>query len=149
MPSLKLMLTMDIMDMLDMLDMGMPLIHTATDTEPTGHTDTDTDSLGGAVHRVVPKSGLRGLRAHVDDGSWLLVRHHLANDQLGHVDHLLHIGVEEQVDLCGGDVKERGADRHRCVVHQPVHSRERGQSGPCGVPVCQVDCDDVKKGRAH
>merc|ERR1719513_298602 len=41
--SLKLMLTMDIMDMLDMLDMGMPLIHTATDTEPTGHTDTDTD----------------------------------------------------------------------------------------------------------
>merc|ERR1711982_218796 len=43
MPSLKLMLTMDIMDMLDMLDMGMPLIHTATGTEPTGHTDTDTD----------------------------------------------------------------------------------------------------------
>merc|ERR1719513_360182 len=40
MPSLKLMLTMGIMDMLDMLDMGMPLIHTATDTEPT---DTDTD----------------------------------------------------------------------------------------------------------
>merc|ERR1719250_462309 len=40
MPSLKLMLTMDIMDM---LDMDMPLIHTATDTEPTGHTDTDTD----------------------------------------------------------------------------------------------------------
>merc|ERR1719232_183260 len=38
--SLKLMLTMDIMDM---LDMGMPLIPTATDTEPTGHTDTDTD----------------------------------------------------------------------------------------------------------
>merc|ERR1711937_706097 len=38
MPSLKLMLTMDIMDMLDMLDMGMPLIPTATDTdmEPTG-----------------------------------------------------------------------------------------------------------------
>merc|ERR1719312_2244605 len=43
MPSLKLMLTMDITDMLDMLDMGMPLILTATDTEPTGHTDTDTD----------------------------------------------------------------------------------------------------------
>merc|ERR1719232_454338 len=43
MPSLKLMLTMDIMDMLDMLDTGMPLIPTATDTEPTGHTDTDTD----------------------------------------------------------------------------------------------------------
>merc|ERR1719250_134145 len=43
MPSLKLMLTMGIMDMLDMLDMGMPLIPTATDTEPTGHTDTDTD----------------------------------------------------------------------------------------------------------
>merc|ERR1712111_223725 len=43
MPSLKLMLTTDIMDMLDMLDMGMPLIPTATDTEPTGHTDTDTD----------------------------------------------------------------------------------------------------------
>merc|ERR1719250_317511 len=44
--SLKLMLTMDIMDMLDMLDMlemGMPLIPTATDTEPTGHMDTDTD----------------------------------------------------------------------------------------------------------
>merc|ERR1719312_889006 len=40
MPSLKLMLTTDIMDM---LDMGMPLIHTATDTEPTDHTDTDTD----------------------------------------------------------------------------------------------------------
>merc|ERR1719312_567766 len=40
MPSLKLMLTMDIMDM---LDMGMLLILTATDTEPTGHTDTDTD----------------------------------------------------------------------------------------------------------
>merc|ERR1719317_1580003 len=40
MPSLKQMLTMDIMDM---LDTGMPLIHTATDTEPTGHTDTDTD----------------------------------------------------------------------------------------------------------
>merc|ERR1711862_293166 len=40
MPSLKLMLTMDIMDM---LDMGMPLIPTATDTEPTDHTDTDTD----------------------------------------------------------------------------------------------------------
>merc|ERR1719232_1553998 len=36
MPSLKLMLTTDIMDM---LDMGMPLIPTATDTEPTGHTD--------------------------------------------------------------------------------------------------------------
>merc|ERR1712029_93397 len=35
MPSLKLMLTMDIMDMLDMLDMGMPLTLTATDTEPT------------------------------------------------------------------------------------------------------------------
>ena len=52
-------------------------------------------SFGGAVHRVVPKSGLRGLRAHVDDGSWLLVRHHLANDQLSHVDHLLHIGVEQ------------------------------------------------------
>merc|ERR1719320_1767332 len=43
MPSLKLMLTMDIMDMLDMLDMGMPLILTPTDTEPTGHTVTDTD----------------------------------------------------------------------------------------------------------
>merc|ERR1719347_1296806 len=43
MPSLKLMLTMDTMDMLDMLDMGMLLIPTATDTEPTGHTDTDTD----------------------------------------------------------------------------------------------------------
>merc|ERR1719232_132891 len=43
MPSLKLMLTMDIMDMLDMLDMGMPLIPIATDTEPTGHTETDTD----------------------------------------------------------------------------------------------------------
>merc|ERR1711942_378342 len=43
MPSLKLMLTMDIMDMLDMLDMRMPLTLTATDTEPTGHTDTDTD----------------------------------------------------------------------------------------------------------
>merc|ERR1719513_501416 len=41
--SLKLMLTTDIMDMLDMVDMGMPLILTATDTEPTGHTDTDTD----------------------------------------------------------------------------------------------------------
>merc|ERR1719445_2504021 len=40
MPSLKLMLTMDIMDM---LDMGMPLTLTATDTEPTDHTDTDTD----------------------------------------------------------------------------------------------------------
>merc|ERR1719347_2155040 len=40
MPSLKLMLTMDIMDM---LDMGMPLIPTAMDTEPTDHTDTDTD----------------------------------------------------------------------------------------------------------
>merc|ERR1719312_237605 len=40
MPSLKLMLTMDIMDM---LDTGMPLILTAMDTEPTGHTDTDTD----------------------------------------------------------------------------------------------------------
>merc|ERR1719282_227927 len=40
MPSLKLMLTMDIMDM---LDMGMPLTPTATDTEPTDHTDTDTD----------------------------------------------------------------------------------------------------------
>merc|ERR1719422_29320 len=39
MPSLKLMLTTDIMDM---LDMGMPLIPTATDTEPTDHTDTDT-----------------------------------------------------------------------------------------------------------
>ena len=52
-------------------------------------------SLGGAVHRVVPKSSLRGLRADVDDGSGLLVRHHLANDQLGHVDHLLHIGVEQ------------------------------------------------------
>merc|ERR1719450_1753918 len=38
MPSLKLMLTTDIMDM---LDMGMPLIPTAT--EPTDHTDTDTD----------------------------------------------------------------------------------------------------------
>merc|ERR1719443_1370857 len=43
MPSLKLMLTTDIMDMLEMLDMGMPLIPTATDTEPTDHTDTDTD----------------------------------------------------------------------------------------------------------
>merc|ERR1719250_84020 len=43
MPSLKLMLIMDIMDMLDMPDTGMPLIPTATDTEPTGHTDTDTD----------------------------------------------------------------------------------------------------------
>merc|ERR1719320_856307 len=43
MPSLKLMLTTDIMDMLDMLDTDMQLIHTATDTEPTGHTDTDTD----------------------------------------------------------------------------------------------------------
>merc|ERR1719317_1800644 len=43
MPSLKLMLIMDIMDMLDMVDMGMPLILTATDTEPTDHTDTDTD----------------------------------------------------------------------------------------------------------
>merc|ERR1719513_438348 len=43
MPSPKLMLTMDIMDMLDMVDTDMPLIHTATDTEPTGHTDTDTD----------------------------------------------------------------------------------------------------------
>merc|ERR1711982_116556 len=43
MPSLKLMLTTDIMDMLDMLDTDMPLIPTATDTEPTGHTDTDTD----------------------------------------------------------------------------------------------------------
>merc|ERR1719320_272429 len=41
--SLKLMLTMDIMDMLDMVDTGMPLIPTATDIEPTGHTDTDTD----------------------------------------------------------------------------------------------------------
>merc|ERR1719445_1690481 len=41
--SLKLMLTMDIMDMLGMLDMGMPLTLTATDTEPTGHMDTDTD----------------------------------------------------------------------------------------------------------
>merc|ERR1719250_290674 len=44
--SLKLMLTTDIMDMLDMLDMldtDMPLILTATDTDPTGHTDTDTD----------------------------------------------------------------------------------------------------------
>merc|ERR1711862_490979 len=40
MPSLKLMLTTDIMDM---LDMGTPLILTATDTESTGHTDTDTD----------------------------------------------------------------------------------------------------------
>merc|ERR1719414_1269729 len=40
MPSLKLMLTTDIMDM---LDMGMPLIPTATDTEPTDHTDTDTE----------------------------------------------------------------------------------------------------------
>merc|ERR1719342_1083924 len=40
MPSLKLMLTTDIMDM---LDTGMPLIPTPTDTEPTGHTDTDTD----------------------------------------------------------------------------------------------------------
>merc|ERR1719342_1130000 len=43
MPSLKLMLTTDIMDMLDMLGMGMPLIPTATDTEPTDHTDMDTD----------------------------------------------------------------------------------------------------------
>merc|ERR1719250_356942 len=41
MPSLKLMLIMDIMDM---LDMGMPLILTTTDTEHTGHTDTDTDT---------------------------------------------------------------------------------------------------------
>merc|ERR1719308_626978 len=40
MPSLKLMLTMDIMDM---LDTGMPLTLTATDTEPTGHMDMDTD----------------------------------------------------------------------------------------------------------
>merc|ERR1719245_629854 len=40
MPSLKLMLTTDIMDM---LDTDMPLIPTATDTEPTGHTGTDTD----------------------------------------------------------------------------------------------------------
>merc|ERR1712115_570283 len=40
MPSLKQMLTMDIMDM---LDMRMPLIPSATDTEPTGHTDTGTD----------------------------------------------------------------------------------------------------------
>merc|ERR1719312_1873056 len=46
MPSLKPMLTMDIMDMLDMLDMGTPLILTATDTEPTGHTDTDTEPTG-------------------------------------------------------------------------------------------------------
>merc|ERR1719347_2170580 len=44
MPSLKLMLTTDIMDMLDMLDTDMPLILTATDIEPTGHTDTDTDT---------------------------------------------------------------------------------------------------------
>merc|ERR1719232_2078030 len=40
MPSLKLMLTTDIMDM---LGMGMPLTPTATDTEPTGHTYSDTD----------------------------------------------------------------------------------------------------------
>merc|ERR1719445_2260003 len=46
MPSLKLMLTMDIMDMLDMLDTDMPLILTATDTEPTGHTDMDTELTG-------------------------------------------------------------------------------------------------------
>merc|ERR1712029_1174115 len=46
MPSLKLMLTMDIMDMLDMLDTGMPLIPTATDTEPTGHTVTDMELTG-------------------------------------------------------------------------------------------------------
>merc|ERR1719206_70934 len=38
--SLKLMLTTDIMDM---LDIDMPLTLTATDTEPTGHTDMDTD----------------------------------------------------------------------------------------------------------
>ena len=44
---------------------------------------------------MIPKSSLRGLRTNVDDGSGLLVRHHLANDQLGHVDHLLHIGVEQ------------------------------------------------------
>merc|ERR1719445_190245 len=53
--SLKLMLTTDIMDMLDMLDTGMPLIHTATDTEPTGHTDTDTDMEPTGVRNKTDK----------------------------------------------------------------------------------------------
>merc|ERR1719308_39950 len=55
MPSLKLMLTLDIMDMLDMLDMGMPLIPTAMDTEPTGHTDTDTDTEPTGVKNKTDK----------------------------------------------------------------------------------------------
>merc|ERR1719312_147235 len=52
MPSLKLMLTMDIMDM---LDTGMPLTLTATDTEPTGHTDTDTDMEPTGVRNKTDK----------------------------------------------------------------------------------------------
>merc|ERR1719438_593766 len=52
MPSLKLMLTMDIMDM---LDTGMPLTLTATDTEPTDHTDTDTDMELTGVRKKTDK----------------------------------------------------------------------------------------------
>merc|ERR1719312_1012616 len=55
MPSLKLMLTTDIMDMLDMLDTGMPLILTAMDTEPTDHTDTDTDMEPTGVRNKTDK----------------------------------------------------------------------------------------------
>merc|ERR1719317_2368 len=47
MPSLKLMLTMDIM--------GMLLILTTTDTEPTGHTDTDTDMEPTGVRNKTDK----------------------------------------------------------------------------------------------
>merc|ERR1712029_1262243 len=52
MPSLKLMLTMDIMDM---LDTSMPLTPTTTDTEPTGHTDTDTDMEPTGVRNKTDK----------------------------------------------------------------------------------------------
>ena len=52
-------------------------------------------ALGGAVHSVVAESGLRGLRADIDHCSRLLLGNHLADHKLRHVDHLLHVGVEQ------------------------------------------------------
>ena len=52
-------------------------------------------ALGGAVHSVVAESGLRGLRADIDHRSRLLLGDHLADHKLRHVDHLLHVGVEQ------------------------------------------------------
>ena len=79
------------------------------------------------------------LRGHVDDRSSSPLRHHLGHHHLGHVDHLLHIGIEHpqqqgektdwyqylQIKVLRNYFQKWPADGDGGVVDQSVHGGER------------------------